>query len=118
MGQPRCPYLCYTKTTNDGELLPGSSVIFQCMKKGRRPSDYFSLTRQPLSILRDEIEDCLDTFYCTFCGTKVIFESQSNAAYRAKVELKEMQHAEIMLEKRIEQGKYLMELKQKAFVKK
>lgn len=70
------------------------------------------------SILRDEIEDGLDTFYCTFCGTKVIFESQSNAAYRAKVELKEMQHDEIMLEKRIEQEKYLIELKQKAFVKK
>ena len=44
-------YLCYTKTTNDGEPSAGLTVIFRYMKKGRRPSDYFSLTRQPLFVV-------------------------------------------------------------------
>ena len=39
------------KTTNDGEPSTGLTVIFRYMKKGRRPSDYFSLTRQPLAIV-------------------------------------------------------------------
>ena len=34
------PYLCYEKS-NDGELSPGSSVIFQSMKKGPCPNGSF-----------------------------------------------------------------------------
>ena len=43
-----------------------------------------------------EIENGLDTFYCKYCGYKILLNGQSKAAYRAKTRIKEMEHDERM----------------------
>ncbi len=41
-----------------------------------------------------EIEDGIDTFYCKYCGHKIVLEGQSDAAYEAKAKVKEIEHEE------------------------
>lgn len=60
-----------------------------------------------------EVEDGLDTFFCKYCGYKVLLQGQSKAAYDAKVRLKHMEHKERLQEKRDAQERYRMEFKQK-----
>lgn len=60
-----------------------------------------------------EVEDGLDTFFCKFCGSKILLEGQSKAAYDAKVRVKHMEHKERLQEKRNAQERYRMESKQK-----
>ncbi len=43
-----------------------------------------------------EVENNLDTFYCKYCGHKIILEGQSDAAYRARTEIAGMAHDERM----------------------
>lgn len=43
-----------------------------------------------------EVENNLDTFYCKYCGHKIILEGQSDAAYRARTEIAGMAHEERM----------------------
>lgn len=52
------------------------------------------------------IEDGLDTFFCQYCGTKVMFEGQSDAAYEARTRVKQMAHEERMMDKQIEYDKH------------
>ena len=35
-----------------------------------------------------EVENGLDTFYCNYCGTKLIVDHQSDSMIRAKVDIK------------------------------
>lgn len=60
-----------------------------------------------------EIEDGLDTFFCKYCGYKILLQGQSKAAYDAKVRVKHMEHKERLQEKRDAQERYRMEFKQK-----
>lgn len=60
-----------------------------------------------------EIEDGLDTFFCKYCGYKILLKGQSKAAYDAKVQVKHMEHKERLQEKRNAQERYRMEFKQK-----
>lgn len=60
-----------------------------------------------------EVEDGLDTFFCKYCGSKILLEGQSKAAYDAKVRVKRMEHKERLQEKRNAQERYRMESKQK-----
>ena len=60
-----------------------------------------------------EVEDGLDTFFCKYCGYKVLLQGQSKAAYDAKVRVKHMEHKERLQEKRDAQERYRMEFKQK-----
>ena len=60
-----------------------------------------------------EIEDGLDTFFCKYCGHKILLQGQSKAAYDAKVRVKHMAHEERLQEKRDAQERYRMEFKQK-----
>lgn len=60
-----------------------------------------------------EVEDGLDTFFCKYCGYKIILQGQSKAAYDAKVRVKHMEHKERLQEKRDAQERYRMEFKQK-----
>ena len=60
-----------------------------------------------------EVEDGLDTFFCKYCGYKILLQGQSKAAYDAKVRLKHMEHKERLHEKRDAQERYRMEFKQK-----
>jgi len=61
------------------------------------------------------VEDGLDMFFCKYCGTKIILEGQSDAAYHAKTKLKEYEHeerkqrAEYEHEERIQKEKYARE---------
>lgn len=55
------------------------------------------------------IEDGLDTFYCKYCGYKVMLEGISSAAYCAKTKIKGMEHDERMEDKRIAYEKYKFE---------
>ena len=41
-----------------------------------------------------EIENGIDTFYCKYCGYKIILDGQSDAAINAKVRLKEVESNE------------------------
>ena len=52
------------------------------------------------------IEDGLDTFFCQYCGTKVVLEGQSDAAYEARTRVKQMAHEERMMDKQIEYDKH------------
>ena len=60
-----------------------------------------------------EVEDGLDTFFCKYCGYKILLQGQSKAAYDAKVRVKRMEHKERLQEKRDAQERYRMEFKQK-----
>lgn len=60
-----------------------------------------------------EVEDGLDTFFCKYCGYKILLQGQSKAAYDAKVRVKHMEHKEHFQEKRDAQERYRMEFKQK-----
>ncbi|MBE6731234.1 MAG: hypothetical protein E7564_06060 [Ruminococcaceae bacterium] len=60
-----------------------------------------------------EIEDGLDTFFCKYCGYKILLQGQSKAAYDAKVQVKNMEHKERLQEKLDAQERFRMEFKQK-----
>ena len=60
-----------------------------------------------------DVEDGLDTFFCKYCGYKILLQGQSKAAYDAKVRVKHMEHKERLQEKRDAQERYRMEFKQK-----
>ncbi|MGN0994076.1 MAG: hypothetical protein ACI4PD_03060 [Butyricicoccus sp.] len=60
-----------------------------------------------------EIENGLDTFFCKYCGSKIILEKQSNATIKAKVKMKRMEHEENLKDKEYAQERYKMEFRQK-----
>lgn len=60
-----------------------------------------------------EVEDGLDTFFCKYCGYKILLQGQSKAAYDAKVRVKHMEHKERLQDKQDAQERYRMEFKQK-----
>ena len=62
-----------------------------------------------------EIEDGLDTFYCKYCGSKIILSELSDAAYDAKVKIKNMEHKEKLKEKELEHERYKLESTKKDF---
>ena len=55
-----------------------------------------------------EIEDGIDTFYCKYCGYKIILDGQSEAAYVAKTRIKELEYIEKLQEKEHKQEQYRM----------
>lgn len=60
-----------------------------------------------------EVEDSLDTFFCQYCGYKIIIDGQSDAAYRAKVRIKGMEHDEQMADKKYKHERYKIDQKNK-----
>ena len=52
------------------------------------------------------VDDGLDTFYCQYCGTKIMMDGLSEAAYKAKTKVKDMQHQEVMQDKKIDLKKF------------
>lgn len=58
-----------------------------------------------------EVEDGIDTFYCKYCGYKIILEGQSDQAYRSKTQMKKMAHDERMMDKHIDYKKYKLNQK-------
>lgn len=53
-----------------------------------------------------EIEDGIDTFFCKYCGHKIILEKLSEASINAKIQIKKMEHQELMRDKQYEQQRY------------
>lgn len=60
-----------------------------------------------------EVEDGLDTFFCKYCGRKIILDGQSDAAYQAKTRIKGMEHDERMADKKYEHERYKIDQKNK-----
>ena len=60
-----------------------------------------------------EIEDSVDTFFCKYCGEKIMIEGQSNATIEAKVKIKNMEHKERIKNKQYDQERFKMEFKEK-----
>ena len=48
-----------------------------------------------------EIENGIDTFYCKYCGYKIILDGQSDAAINAKVRIKEVESNERVTRERL-----------------
>lgn len=61
-----------------------------------------------------EVEDGLDTFFCKYCGSKIMLEGQSDAAYRAKTKVKGMEHDERMADKKYAHERYKIEQETKS----
>ena len=59
-----------------------------------------------------EIEDGIDTFFCKYCGYKIILEEISEASINAKVQVKKMEHQERMRDKQYEQERYKFDKKE------
>jgi DNA-directed RNA polymerase subunit RPC12/RpoP len=53
-----------------------------------------------------EIEDGIDTCYCSYCGFKIIMDGQSTESVKAKVRLKQMEHEERLKDKEFAQERY------------
>lgn len=53
-----------------------------------------------------DVEDGLDTFYCKYCGYKIVLEGQSDQAYKSKTRIKGMEHDERMLDKKLAHEKF------------
>lgn len=60
-----------------------------------------------------EVEDGLDTFFCKYCGHKILLQGQGLAAYAAKVQVKKMEHKERLQRQRNDQERYRTETEQK-----
>ena len=56
-----------------------------------------------------DVEDGIDTFFCKYCGYKIMLQGQSKAAYEAKVRVKHMEHKERIQDKKNAQERYRME---------
>lgn len=61
-----------------------------------------------------EIEDGIDTFFCKYCGNRIVLTDMSDASYNAKVQVKAMEHQERMQDKKYEQERYKMEKKEQS----
>jgi DNA-directed RNA polymerase subunit RPC12/RpoP len=48
-----------------------------------------------------EIENGIDTFFCTYCGCKIMLDGQSAASVKAKVSLKRMEHEKELVGKKL-----------------
>ena len=48
-----------------------------------------------------EVENGVDTFYCKYCGYKIILDGQSDAAINAKVRMKEMESNERIIKEQM-----------------
>ena len=60
-----------------------------------------------------EIEDGIDTFFCKYCGNKILLAGQSDAAYQAKTKIKEFEHEEAMKESKFKNDQAEWERKEK-----
>lgn len=57
--------------------------------------------------------DGLDTFYCQYCGYQIHVHGMSDAAYKARTKVKQMEHEERMRDKKDAYGRFKDELEDK-----
>ncbi|MCR5600087.1 MAG: hypothetical protein K6G33_05035 [Ruminococcus sp.] len=58
-----------------------------------------------------EVQDGIDTFYCMYCGNKIMLDGMSKVAYQSKVKVKEMEHKEHIVDKQNEQERFKLIMK-------
>ena len=56
-----------------------------------------------------DVEDGIDSFFCKYCGTKIVLDGQSDAAIKAKATVKVADKDVELREKRYAQKRYEME---------
>ena len=61
-----------------------------------------------------EVEGGIDTFFCKYCGYKIVLTGMSDASYNAKVQMKAMEHQERMQDKKYEQERYKIDKKEQS----
>lgn len=49
-----------------------------------------------------DVQNGIDTFFCTYCGTPLMLDGQSKSALKAKVRIMEMEHEERIQDRRFE----------------
>ena len=59
------------------------------------------------------VEDGIDSFFCKYCGTKIVVAGQSDATVKAKASVKIADDVVSLREKRYEQKRYEMEQEEK-----
>lgn len=86
-------------------------TLFLCVfiTKGERNQNEHIYLKCPNCGGDIEVEDGLDTCFCKYCGYKMILEGQSDASYRAKTRIKEMEHIERMEDKKYENARYFFD---------
>ena len=53
-----------------------------------------------------DIEDGIDTFYCKYCGTRIILDGLSKDSINAKIRIKEFEHVERIKDKEFAQERF------------
>lgn len=53
-----------------------------------------------------EVDDGLDTFYCRFCGQKIMLDGMSETSLNARMQAKKMEHEERLAEKEMDLKKF------------
>ena len=67
----------------------------------------FHVIRCPNCNAELEIEDGIDTFFCKYCGTKIIVDGQSDAIIKAKADIRKAE-----IEKELREKEMTFELRQ------
>lgn len=49
-----------------------------------------------------EVEDGIDTFFCQYCGHRIVLAEQSEHIIRAKVDIEKMKHEERLYQMKLE----------------
>ena len=62
-----------------------------------------------------QVEDGIDTFFCKYCGYKIILEGQDDSSIQAKVSIRGMEHKERLVEKKYAHERYKNESEKKTF---
>ncbi len=60
-----------------------------------------------------EIEDGIDTFFCKYCGAKIIVTGQSDAVLQAKADIRKAEIEKEIREKEMEHERQMAELEKK-----
>lgn len=60
-----------------------------------------------------DVENGLDTFYCKYCGAKIQMDGLSPEAYDARVQIKQLEHKERVLDRHLDQERYKIESRRK-----
>lgn len=62
-----------------------------------------------------EVEDGLETFFCQYCGHRIILSEQSEHIVKAKVDIEKLKHEERMLQMQMEENRRIREDQDKSF---
>ena len=103
-----------TKCGNELDI--DDSFCEKCGNKVKKNKGDINLSSLKCPNCRSDLivdENEVDSYYCEYCKSKIIISGLSDAAYKAKTDIKNMKHDEVMADKKLEHEKYKTEQKQK-----